>query len=140
MIDHSAASGHHGKTTKWTEWVAFASVMMMLLGALQVLEGLVAILDDEFYFVDANGLVVNMDFTVWGWVHLGIGVIIVAAGVGLRTGNVVARVLGVLFAVLSAVANLLFIAAFPLWAAVVITVDVIVIYAIVVHGNELKRR
>ncbi|TWP49449.1 hypothetical protein FKR81_23115 [Lentzea tibetensis] len=140
MIDHSAASGHHGEATKWTEWVGFASVMMMLLGGLQVLEGLVAIFDDEFYLVDAGGLVVNLDFTVWGWVHLGIGVIIVATGIGLRTGSVVARVLAVVFAVLSALANLAFIAAFPLWCSVAITFDVIVIYAIVVHGNELKRR
>jgi hypothetical protein len=39
---------------------------------------------------------------------------------------------------LSAILNLVFISAYPVWSAIVIAIDVIVIYAIVVHGRELK--
>ncbi|MGZ6259082.1 MAG: DUF7144 family membrane protein, partial [Candidatus Limnocylindrales bacterium] len=69
-----------------------------------------------------------------------LGVVVALTGIGLLAGNVVARVVGVVLAAVSALVNLAFIAAYPLWSAIVITIDVVVIYAIVVHGAELKRR
>lgn len=127
-----------GESTRWTGWVVFAGVMMILLGAFQVIEGLVAIFHDGYYLVGANGLVVNVDYTAWGWFHFILGLVAVGAGFGLMTGNVVARVLGIAVAVISAILNLAFIAAYPVWSTVIIAVDVIVIYAIAVHGRELK--
>ena len=80
----------------------------------------------------------SVDFNTWGWVHLIIGVIAVAAGAGLIAGNMVARIVGVVVALLSAIANLSFLAAYPVWSTIIIVLDVIVIYAIIVHGRELK--
>jgi hypothetical protein len=127
-----------GMVTGWAGWVTFAGIMMILLGFFQAIEGLVAVFNSDYYLVGASGLVLGLDFTTWGWLHLGIGVIAVGAGFGLLAGNTAARVVAVAFAFLSAVANLAFIAAFPLWSTVVITIDVIVIYAIIVHGRELR--
>ena len=124
--------------TGWTGWVAFASCMMILLGTFQAIEGLVAIFDDGYYRVTQSGLVVNVDYTVWGWVHLLLGVLVAISGIGVMVGNIAARTVGVLLAGLSAIANLLFIAAYPFWSIIVITVDVLVIYALTVHGRELK--
>ncbi|MEN3301765.1 MAG: hypothetical protein V7633_3823, partial [Pseudonocardia sp.] len=73
------------------------------------------------------------------WVHLILGILAVATGFGLLAGNTAARVVGIVLAVLSAILNLAFIAAYPVWSTIVIAVDIIVIYAIVVHGRELKR-
>jgi hypothetical protein len=84
------------------------------------------------------GLVVNVDYTAWGWIHLIVGLVAIAVGLGLMAGNMVARIVGVIFAVISATLNVLFIGAYPVWSTIVIAVDVIVIYAIVVHGRELK--
>ena len=123
---------------RWASWITFAGVLMIILGVFQAIEGLVALFNSDFYLVDAEGLVVNVDFSVWAWVHLILGAAAAATGAGLLKGNMVARVVAVVLAGLSAVANLVFIAAFPLWAIVAITIDVIVIYAIVVHGRELK--
>ena len=67
-----------------------------------------------------------------------IGLVAIAVGIGLMTGNMVARIVGIIIAVISAIVNLMFIAAYPVWSTIVIAVDVIVIYAIVVHGRELK--
>jgi hypothetical protein len=67
-----------------------------------------------------------------------IGAVAALTGVGLMAGNMVARMVGVVIAVLSALANLAFISAYPIWSTIVIALDVIVIYAIVVHGRELK--
>jgi hypothetical protein len=124
--------------TAWTGWVAFASFMMILVGSFQAIEGLVAIFDDGFYRVTDSGLVVNVDYTVWGWVHLLLGVLIIAAGAGVLTGNMAARVVAVGLASLSALVNLAFIEAYPVWSVIIITLDVLVIYAVTVHGHELR--
>jgi len=122
----------------WTGWVVFAGVMLIALGAFQIIEGLVALFDDGFYAVTSNGLVVDVDYNTWGWIHMVIGVAGVLTGVGLLAGNTVARVVGVGIAFLSALANLLFISAYPLWSSIVIVLDVVVIYAIIVHGREVR--
>ena len=127
-----------GEVTGWAGWVGFAGIMLIMLGIFQAIEGFVAIFDNGYYLVRPNGLVVNVDYTAWGWTHLIIGLIAVAVGLGLMTGNMAARIVGVIIAVISATVNLLFIGAYPVWSTIIIAVDVIVIYAIVVHGRELK--
>ena len=122
----------------WTGWIVFASFMMFMLGAFQVVQGVVAIFDDGFYAVTENGLLVNVDYTVWGWVHLLLGLLIVAAGAGLLAGNTAARILAVALAGLSAILNVAFIEAKPVWSVIVIAIDVLVIYAVTVHGRELR--
>lgn len=124
--------------TGWTGWIAFASCMMLLLGSFQAIQGFVAIFDQGYYAVTEKGLVVNVDYTVWGWVHLVLGVLIAVSGVGILSGNMAARIVGVLFAGVSAILNLLFIQAYPVWSMIIITVDVLVIYSLVVHGRELR--
>ena len=127
-----------GEVTGWAGWVGFAGIMLILLGFFQVIQGLVAVFDRGYYLVGPEGLVVNADYTAWGWLHLIIGLIAVAVGLGLMAGNMIARIVGVIVAVISATLNLLFMGAYPVWSTIVIAVDVIVIYAIVVHGRELK--
>jgi uncharacterized membrane protein len=124
--------------TAWAGWVIFGGVMMIMVGAFQIIQGLVALFDDGFYLVRRNGLIVNVDYNTWGWVHLLIGVVAVLAGIGLLAGNMLARVAGVVIALLSALVNLVFISAYPIWSTIMITLDVIVLYAIIVHGRELK--
>jgi hypothetical protein len=124
--------------TAWTGWVVFASAMMFLLGCFQVIQGFVAVFDDGYYHVTERGLVINVDYTAWGWTHMLLGVLIIISGLGVLTGNVAARTVGVLLAGLSALLNLLFIEAYPIWSILIITVDVLVIYALTVHGRELR--
>jgi hypothetical protein len=124
--------------TAWTGWVAFASVMMFLLGCIQAIEGLVAIFDNGIYRVTEVGLVVAVDYTVWGWTHLLLGALIIISGVGVLNGNTAARAVGVLLAGLSALVNLAFIAAYPIWSVLIIAIDVLVIYALIVHGREMR--
>jgi hypothetical protein len=122
----------------WVGWIAFASSMMILLGTFQAIQGFVAIFDQGFYHTTESGLVVNVDYTAWGWTHLLLGVLLAVSGVGVLMGNLLARTLAVIFVALSVIVNLLFIEAYPLWSIIIITVDVLVIYALVVHGRELK--
>jgi hypothetical protein len=122
----------------WTGWVVFAGVMLVVLGCFQVIEGLVALFDDRLYLVRPRGMVLSVSYTTWGWVHLTLGVLMAVTGLGLLAGNVVARIVGVVLALLSAVVNLAFVAASPVWSVVVIALDVVLIHAIVVHGRELS--
>ena len=122
----------------WAGWVVFGGVMLIMVGIFQFFQGLVALADDGYYLVRSDGLLVNVDYTTWGWVHVVVGAVAGLTGVGLLAGNMLARFVGVVIAVLSAVVNLAFISAYPIWSTIVIALDVIVIYAIVVHGRELK--
>jgi hypothetical protein len=126
--------------TAWAGWVTFAGVMLLMLGSFQIVQGLVALFDDGFYLVRPNGLVVDVDYNTWGWVHIVLGLLAGLVGIGLLMGNLAARMAGVTIAFVSAVLHLLFASAYPLWSVIVITLDVLVIYAIVVHGRELKAR
>jgi hypothetical protein len=124
--------------TAWAGWVFFGGIMMIMLGAFQIIEGIVALFNRSYYLVSSTGLVVSVDYAAWGWAHLLIGILVLVAGFGVLSGRTWARVVGIVLAGVSAVVNLAFIAAYPLWATIIITVDVIVIYALAVHGRELE--
>jgi hypothetical protein len=140
--EQAAAAGRSpipaGPPTAWAGWVTFGGVMLIMIGLFQIVQGIVAIFEDEYFLVTRTGLVVSMDYTTWGWTHLALGIIAGLTGVGLLAGNTLARVVGVVIAAVSALVNMLFIPAYPVWSLIVITLDVIVIFAIVVHGRELK--
>jgi hypothetical protein len=122
----------------WTAWVIFAGVMMIMIGLFHAVCGVVALFQDEYFVVRPSGLVVSVDYTAWGWTHILLGILVFAAGCGAMVGQVWARTIGVILAVISALANMLFIAAYPLWSILIITLDVVVIYSLIVHGRELK--
>jgi len=124
--------------TAWTGWVVFAAFMMILNGVIQMLEGLMALVNDSYYHVSSRGLAVHIDYTWWGWIHLLLGAAILASGFGVLSGNVLARAVGVVLAGINAVVALIFIEAAPVWGILLITVDVLVIYALTVHGRELR--
>jgi len=111
---------------------------MLLVGSWQFIQGLVALFDPGFYKVSSHGLVVNVNYNVWGWTHLLLGAVLLLSGVGVLAGNIVARTVAVIVAGLSAIANLAFITAYPFWSILIISVDVLVIYALTVHGRELR--
>ena len=138
LAETRGSYGNDSEQTGWVGWLVFASFMMFLVGAFQAVQGLVALFDDDYYVVRESGLVVNVDYTAWGTVHLLLGVLLVICGLGLLTGNLAARTVGVILAGLSALVNMAFIGAYPVWSLLVITVDVLVIYAIIVHGRELR--
>lgn len=114
-------------------WIAFAGIILFLNGCFGVLYGLGAVLNDDVVTVGGGGGVVVWDFTVWGWITLIIGVLMIITAIGLFTGNGAARWLGVLFALLSALAQFAFVTAFPLWAILVIVLDIVVIYQLIVR-------
>ena len=124
--------------TGWVGWIVFAALMLVMLGIFHVMQGLVALFRDEVYVVGSDGLVVSVDYTSWGWTHVIGGAIAIVVGACLMAGQMWARVVAVVVAMLSAFANIMFLPAYPLWSMIMIAVDVLVIWAVTVHGSEVK--
>ena len=117
-------------------WTGFAGIMLILMGVLDMVQGLVAIIEDEFYVVGAEW-VFEFDVTAWGWIHLLLGAALILSGFGVFTGNVVARTVGVIVAGLGVIWNFAWLPYYPVWSIVLIAVGIAVIWALTVHGRDI---
>lgn len=117
-------------------WTAFAAVMMWLLGGFHAIAGLIGIIEDEFYVVTPE-YVFQFDVTTWGWTHLVLGVVVILAGAALFSGAVWARTIGVIIAIISALANFAWLPWYPIWSIIMITACAFVIWALTAHGRDI---
>ena len=125
-------------STGWAGWVTFAAVMLTLLGTLNMIQGLVALFDDG-YFVAARGDdLLLVEYTAWGVILLAWGALLVAAGLAVANGRGWARWFAVLAACVNVVAQIGFLPAFPVWSAILILFDVLVIFALTVRWDEAR--
>jgi hypothetical protein len=125
--------------SRWASgFIAFAGVMMIMAGGFQILVGLVALFENEFYVTTRNYLL-KFDATSWGWIHLLLGLLVFFAGFAVLSGQTWGRVIGTILAVLSALTMFAFVPYYPFWALAVITLDVFVIWALFAHGRDLAR-
>ena len=122
--------------TGWIGWVIFAGVLMVILGGFNIIYGLVAIFDDQHFAATRAGLLV-FDLTTWGWILLIVGIVQVIAASALIAGKLWARIIGIILAGLNAWGQLALLDAQPVWSSIIIAVDVLVIYALAVHGREM---
>jgi hypothetical protein len=116
--------------------ILFAAIMMIMSGAFQAIAGLVALFKGEFYVATRNYLF-QFDISTWGWTHLLVGLVVLLAGFAILSGRTWGRVVGIVLAVLSAIANFAFIPYYPFWSLTVIALDVFVIWALATHGRDL---
>lgn len=123
------------QVTGWVGWVYFAAFMLVISGVFQTISGLVALFDNGFY-VAVGGVLAAFDLNTWGWIHLLLGIVTLMAGTALFSGRMWARVFGVILASASAIAYFGFLSTYPLWSTIVITVNILIIYALTVHGGE----
>lgn len=123
--------------TGWVGWVFFAGFMMIMGGFFNIVAGLTALFNDTWLVATSSNYLI-LDVTQWGWYHLIVGAIVLWAGFSVMTGAVWARTVGVVVALVSAVASLATIEVYPLWSIMILIVDVLVIFALTVHGDELK--
>jgi hypothetical protein len=127
----------HPERTGWVGWIYFASALMIIAGTLNAIDGVIALVNDE-WVVWTNRGDLYLDLTDWGWVHLGVGIAVALAGIGLLSGNILARTVAVVLAGLGVIANFLYMPAYPVWALTLITLNVLVIYALTAHGREMR--
>lgn len=123
--------------TGWVGWIWFAALMLVLLGTYNLIEGLAAIFEDEIFATTSTGLLV-LDLTAWGWVHAVVGALQVLVGLAMFSGATWPRVVAIILVMINAVAQLAWLNAHPVWSVIVIAMDVLVLWALVVHGAEAR--
>ena len=117
-------------------YAVFAAVVLMMSGAFHFMAGLVGIVDDEFYVVTQKW-VFEFDSTAWGWIHMIGGILVVLAGMSVLKGHMYGRIIGTTAAVLSAIANFMWLPYQPWWSLLMIALDMMVIWALTVHGRDI---
>jgi hypothetical protein len=123
------------QTSGWVGWVYFAGFLMMVVGVLQMISGFTALLNDT-YFVTRNLLV--FEYETWGWGQMLLGLIVLMAGTATISGQVWGRTVGVVMAMLGIVTHFAFVASYPVWSIIAMVIDVLIIYALTVHGGEAR--
>jgi len=125
----------------WGGWIVFAGMVLVIVGAMDVLQGLVAIFEDEYVVGTRRGLAI-VDVTAWGWITLLWGVLIAFAGLGLFAGAGWARWLAIIGVGINAIQQVAFMAnfpqAYPLWNITIIALDVLVLFALTARWQGYK--
>jgi hypothetical protein len=118
-----------GRSATQTGFTVLAAVLLMLSGLWSFLEGITAILRNSFFAVTQN-YIYHFNVDSWGWIHLGLGIVVFAAGACVLLGQTWARAVGIVLAVFSGIANFMFLPYYPVWSIILIAVDVFIIWAL----------
>jgi hypothetical protein len=122
-------------------WIGFAGVLMLIIGGIDFFQGLIALLEDDYFVVTPAGFLA-IDLTGWGWTLLIWGVLLFVAGLGLISGQSWARWFTIVVVALNFFAQLGFLgnSQYPLWALTALTLNVIVLYALIARWEESDMR
>ena len=123
--------------TEWTGWVGFAGIMLYLVGFFHIIAGITALFNQNFYVVTEKSLWV-FNIAQWGWLYIIGGIIAIWAASSLMKGHAFGRIFAIIIALISAITNMAFVPIYPIWSILIIVIDVMIIYAVVVHADELK--
>ena len=128
--------GRSGRRPWATGLTVFAAVVMMISGVWHAFAGIGAVVNDKVY-VSTPRYIYSFDLTAWGWTLIVLGVAVAAAGFAVLLGETWARVVGIVVASLSLIANFTFLPHYPLWSIVIIALDVAAIWALATYRSEL---
>ena len=126
---------------RWSGWISFAGLMILIIGGLDFFEGLIAVIRGQYYAVTPSQIVV-VDLTTWGWIMMIWGVLLVLAGLGLLSGATWARWFAIVVGSLNFIAQLGFVGSsqYPLWALTVLALTAVVLYALIVRWDVAQRQ
>jgi hypothetical protein len=119
-------------------WTAFAGILMIMMGFWWIISGFVALLDSEFYVVTQRWIL-QFDVSTWGWIHLILGIVILASGCGVFLGALWARTVGVIVAAVAGLLAFAWLPYYPIWAILFIAIAVAVIWSLTVHGRDIAQ-
>ncbi len=131
------AKSKNNEVSGWVGWVGFASLMLFVVGILHIISGFVALFKDDVFLANQN-LIITLDYSQWGWIHIIGGLIAIYASGSLAQGKIFGRTIAVLIALGSLFTNFVFLPAYPIWSIIMITVSILVLWAVTVHGSEVK--
>lgn len=124
---------------RWAGWIAFAGLLMIIIGGLDFLQGLIAVVRDQYYVLTPEQIII-FDLTTWGWITLIWGIVMILVGMGLLSGASWARWVAIVVGSLNFIVQLGFVGSsqYPLWALTVLALTVVVLYALIVHWNAAR--
>lgn len=126
------------KAATWSGWVIFAGVLLVVIGSLNVIQGLVALFKDDVNVVTESGLLVSTNFTAWGWALLIWGIVMILVGFGLFSGSEVARWIAIIGVVITIIGQFAYFPAFPLWSLIIIGLLAAVLFALTARWEYAK--
>jgi hypothetical protein len=142
MAQMQAPSSYQQAPTRpsdgWAGWITFAAVLLGLLGTLNAIQGFIALFDDGYFLVAREEDLLLVEFTVWGVVMLCWGAILVCAALALASGRSWARWFALVAVFVNVIAQIGFLSAYPVWSALMILFDVLVIFALTARWNEAR--
>ena len=133
----SPDGGAYADVEQGSGWLLFAGIMIVMVGVLNIIYGIAAI-DNANFFI-ANQKFIISDLSTWGWVTLILGALQVLAAFSIWSGGGYGRWFGIAVASLSAIAALMSIPAYPFWSLAIFTIDILVIYGLAAYGGGHRR-
>jgi hypothetical protein len=120
-------------------WISFAGFLMIITGGFKILEGLGWVINSNNLFPETEDSILGQNANSWGWFMIVLGAVLLLAGIGVFSGNVLARTVGVIAAAISAFAAFASMTFYPFWGLVVIAMDIAIIWALTVHGRDIQK-
>jgi hypothetical protein len=123
----------------WAGWIFFAGVLMVVIGVLNFIQGLIAIIRDDYYVLTPEQILI-FDLTAWGWIMLIWGLVLALAGAALVAGRSWARWVAIVVVGLNFIVQLGFVGSsqYTLWALTVLALNVLVLYALIVRWGDVR--
>ncbi len=116
-------------------WVTFAGVLLLIVGTFNVINGIALLVDDNYFHADK---LLFGDLSTWGWLAVVMGVGQILIGFGVFSGNILAQILAVVWAMLNATLHLFSIGAYPAWSIIIMAIDILVIYGLIMYGRAFN--
>ena len=119
-------------------WISFAGILLIIGGSFAMLAGLAGIINPDTFVVTKDNLL-KVSTSTWGWWHLIVGAVVFFSGFGVFMGNVLARTIGVIAAIVSMISAFVYMPIYPVWGILIVAMDFAIIWALTVHGRDIQK-
>ena len=139
QLQEPSTTSSSERSDRWAGWAVFGAIMLVIAGSVNIMQGLVALLDEGYFLVPNGDDLLLVDYSAWGVISLVWGALAIAAGVGIFATKGWARWGAVAIAGVSILIQIGFLSAFPVWSGLIIAFDVLVILALTAHWSDVRR-
>lgn len=128
---------HKAQVTGWVGWIAAAAFLILFAGILHIVFGFAAIMSQGWYLT-GTGTAYLLNTEQWGWTLIIGGALMIMSAMLLYMGSMAGRIIAGIIVVGSIFANIAVFSLTPIWSTLAIVVDIVILYAIIAHGSEMK--